>query len=241
MRKGIDKSELFNYYIEQMNKQQHRHFKDQLYEQFARVAKALANPRRLELIDLLAQGERTVEELAVEAGLTIANASQHLQTLRAAHLVEVRREGLYAYYSLADESVFHAWQAIRTLGETHLAEVDRVVHTYLKDRAGMEAVSASELLKRMQNNDVVVLDVRPTKEYEAGHIPGARSIPITELEQQLRNIPRDHEVIAYCRGPYCVYADEAVQILTEQGYRARRLEGGLPDWRAAQLPVTKEP
>ena len=220
-----------------MNNLDHRAFKDQLYEQFARVVRALANPHRLELIDLLAQGERTVEELAKEASLSIANASQHLQTLRAAHLVEVRREGLYAYYRLADDKVYRVWQSIRDLGESHLAEIDRIVRTFLEDRDSMKPVSAPELLELSQEGSVIVIDVRPEEEYRAGHIPGARSVPISKLESYLREIPKDKEVIAYCRGPYCVFSDEAVDLLRQRGYRARRYSEGLPDWKVSGLPV----
>jgi rhodanese-related sulfurtransferase len=222
-------------YLEYMNG--HRFFKDKLFEQFARVGKALANQHRLELLDLLAQGERTVEDLAREAGMSVANTSRHLQELRAARLVEVRREGLYGYYRLADERVFAAWRAIRDLGEARLAEIDRLVGTYLTDRDSLEAVCAEELLAKMREEGVVVLDVRPKEEYRAGHIPGARSVPVERLEAYLEEIPQDREVVAYCRGPYCVFSDEAVALLRSRGYRARRLREGLPDWRAAGLPV----
>jgi len=215
----------------------HREFKDLLYAQFARVGKAVANPHRLELLDLLAQGERTVEDLAQQAALPIANASQHLQALRRASLVEVRREGPYAYYRLADDRVFRLWQAIRELGEERLAEVDRLVATFLGDRGGLEPVDASTLLRRMRHDDVVVLDVRPVEEYEAGHIPGARSIPVADLERRIEELPPEQEVIAYCRGPYCVFSDEAVVLLHAHGFRARRLAFGLPDWRSSGLPV----
>jgi len=215
----------------------HREFKDLLYDQFARVGKAVANPHRLELLDLLAQGERTVESLAQEASLPVANASQHLQALRRASLVEVRREGLYAYYRLADERVFRLWQAIRELGEQRLAEVDRLVATFLKDRDGLESIDASTLARRLRDDDVIVLDVRPAEEYDAGHIPGARSIPIEDLERRLQELPRASEIIAYCRGPYCVFSDEAVALLNNHGYQARRLEYGLPDWRSEGLPI----
>ena len=215
----------------------HREFKDQLYEQFARIAKALANPHRLELIDLLAQGERTVEDLAREAALSIANASQHLQTLRAARLVDVRREGLYAFYHLSDERVYRLWQVLRALGETQLAEIDRIVKTFLHDRDSFEAVSTDELRSLCRDGDVVLLDVRPEEEYRAGHIPGARSVPVEKLEVFLKELPTDKEVIAYCRGPYCVFSDEAVNLLRQRGYKARRYERGLPDWRATGLPV----
>lgn len=217
----------------------HRAFKEQIYAQFARLGKALANPHRIELVDLLAQGERTVEDLAREAGLSVANASQHLQVLRGAGLVEVRRDGLYAHYRLADESVFRAWQALRELGEARLAEIDRVVRQFLGERDNLKAIGAEELRARLADDSVVVLDVRPAEEYRAGHIPGARSVPVDELELTLRELPQDREIVAYCRGPYCVFSDEAVALLREYGYRARRLAVGLPDWRAAGLPVAQ--
>ena len=215
----------------------HRIFKDQLFEQFARLGKALASPHRLELLDLLAQGERTVEGLSREAGMSVANTSRHLQELKAARLVEVRREGLYSYYRLADERVFGVWRALRELGEQRLAEVDRLVATYLTDRESLEAVSAAELLVKMREEGVLVLDVRPEEEYRAGHIPGATSVPVEKLEAYLEEMPKDREVIAYCRGPYCVFSDEAVALLRSRGYRARRLAEGLPDWRADGFPV----
>jgi rhodanese-related sulfurtransferase len=218
----------------------HRAFKDQLFEQFARIGKALANPHRLELLDLLAQGERTVESLAREANISVASASRHLQTLRAAQLVQVRREGLYAYYRLADERVFAVWQALRDLGGARLAELERVVRTFLEEQNTLEAVDATELLTRLQDESVIVLDIRPEEEYRAGHIQGAWSVPLEQLEACLVHIPRDREVIAYCRGPYCIFSDEAVGLLRSRGYRARRLAQGLPDWRAAGMPVESQ-
>src|SRR5918993_3068685 len=215
----------------------HRLFKDQLFEQFARVGKALANPHRLELVDLLAQGERSVENLAREAAMSVANTSRHLQELRAARLVEVRRDGLYGYYRLADERVFGVWRAMRELGEARLAEIDRLVETYRTNRGALEAVCAEELLAKTREGGVIVLDVRPEEEYRAGHIPGARSVPLERLEAYLGEIPEDREIVAYCRGPYCVFSDEAVALLMSHGYRARRLRQGLPDWRAAGMPV----
>ena len=214
-----------------------RQFKDELYAQFARIGKALSNPHRLELLDLLAQGERTVEDLAGEASLPIANASQHLQALRAAQLVDVRRDGLYAYYRLSDERVFRVWRALRDLGELQLAEVNRLVQSFLQDRSPLQSISAAELVQHMEAGDVVILDVRPELEYQSGHIPEARSIPIAELETRLGELSRDQEIIAYCRGPYCVFADEAVTLLQKHGYRARRMVEGLPDWQALNLPV----
>ena len=219
-----------------MNNEQ-RAFKDALYEQFARVGKAVANPHRLELLDVLAQGERRVEDLAREANLPIANASQHLQALRRARLVEARRQGTSIYYRLADERVFRLWQAIRDVGEARLAEIDQLAQTYLRDRHHLEAIDAATLRRRLQDEDVVVLDVRPAEEYRAGHIPGARSIPVAELAERLDELPPERQIVAYCRGPYCVFADEAVALLRARGYRAWRLVEGLPDWHAAGLPI----
>jgi rhodanese-related sulfurtransferase/predicted transcriptional regulator len=215
----------------------HREFKNLLYDQFARVSKAVANPHRLELLDLLAQGERTVEELAREASLSFANASQHLQALKRAQLVDVRREGPYAHYRLADERVFRLWQAIRDLGEERLAEIDRLVQTYLGDRENLEVVDSPTLQKLLRHDEVIVLDVRPVEEFQAGHIPGARSIPIAELERRLTELPSGSKIVAYCRGPYCVFSDEAVMLLRDRGFQAMRLRDGLPDWRAAGFPV----
>jgi rhodanese-related sulfurtransferase/DNA-binding transcriptional ArsR family regulator len=219
----------------------HRPFKDALYDQFARISKAVANPHRLELLDLLAQRERRVDELAREAQLSVANASQHLQALRQARLVETRRAGTAIYYHLADERVFRLWQAIRELGEARLAEIGQLAQTYLHDRRLFEAIDAATLMQRMGNDDIVVLDVRPVAEYDAGHIPGARSIPVGELEARLQELPTDRQIVAYCRGPYCVFADEAVALLHAKGYRALRFAEGLPDWRAAGLPVEAVP
>ncbi len=220
-----------------MNKHDKRAFKNQLYEQFARIGKALSNGHRLELLEVLAQGEHSVEALARETEMSVANASQHLQVLRAAQLVDVRREGVYIYYCLADERVFTLWQAMRQVGEARIAEIDRVVDTYLHDRNLLQPIGATELLQRLVEDNIILLDVRPVEEYTAGHLPNAISIPVTELEARLPELPRDKEVVAYCRGPYCVFADEAVTLLRTNGYSARRLEQGLPDWRALGLPV----
>jgi rhodanese-related sulfurtransferase/DNA-binding transcriptional ArsR family regulator len=220
-----------------MDKQKKRAFKNQLYEQFARIGKALSNAHRLELLEVLAQGEHSVEELARETGMPIANASQHLQVLRAAQLVDVRREGVYIYYRLADEQVFSLWQTMRQVGEARIAEIDRIVDTYLHDRNQLQPISATELLQRLVEDSIVLLDVRPVEEYTAGHLPDALSMPVAELEARLSELPQDREIVAYCRGPYCVFADEAVALLRTNGYSARRLEQGLPDWRALGLPV----
>jgi rhodanese-related sulfurtransferase/DNA-binding transcriptional ArsR family regulator len=220
-----------------MKADEKRTFKNLLYEQFARIGKALSGAHRLELLDVLAQGERSVEALAQETGMSVANASQHLQVLRAAQLVEVRREGVYSYYRLADEGVFHLWQALRQVGEARLAEIDRIVQTYLHDRRLLQPISARELLQRLAEGNIILLDVRPVEEYAAGHLPQALSIPLPELEVRLPELSREQDIVAYCRGPYCVFADEAVALLRARGYHARRLEEGLPDWRALGFPV----
>jgi rhodanese-related sulfurtransferase len=219
----------------------HRAFKNALYEQLTRVSRALANPHRLELVDLLAQGERTVEALARESSLSVANTSQHLQVLREARLVETRKEGLYVHYRLAGPTVFALVQSVRNVAEAQLADMQRVVDTYLEDRKSLDAVGREELLERVRAGEVVVIDVRPADEYAAGHIPGALSLPITELEARMSKLPRRREVVAYCRGPYCVYADEAVRLLRAHGRKARRLHEGFPEWRAAGLPTETTP
>lgn len=220
-----------------MQKEKKRKFKNLLYEQFARVGKALANGHRLELLDVLAQGERTVESLAEETGMSVASASQHLQVLRAARLVETRRAGVSIYYRLASEQVGTLWLALRGVGEAHLAEIDRLVETFLQDRGQLSPITIAELLEELRAGRVILLDVRPAEEYQAGHLPQAISLPLSALEERLVDLPRDREIVAYCRGPYCVFADEAVAILRAQGYQARRLEEGVPDWRRLGLPV----
>ncbi len=218
-----------------------RTFKDQLFEQFARIGKGLSSGRRLELLELLAQGERTVEELAAETGMSVANTSQHLKALREAQLVEVRREGLYARYRLANEKVFALWQALRDLGSVRLTEIRHIVETYLTDRETLHGITCKELHQRLKDRSVVLLDVRPEREYQAGHVAGARSIPLAELRARLKELPKRKEIVAYCRGPYCVYADEAVTLLRLRGRKATRLETGFPDWKAQGLPVETAP
>jgi rhodanese-related sulfurtransferase len=214
-----------------------RTFKDRIYGQFSRIGKALASPKRLELLDLLSQAERTVENLAKESSLSIANCSRHLQVLREARLVEARKEGLYVFYRLAEEAVGALWFGLRRLGEQRLAEVERIVKDYLQLPGGLEPISREELLERVNDGRVVVLDVRPIEEYRAGHIPGAVSLPLDELKRRLSELSRDQEIIAYCRGPYCLFAVHAVELLRKRGFKARRLQEGIPDWRAAGLPV----
>jgi rhodanese-related sulfurtransferase len=214
-----------------------REFKDQLFEQFARIGKCLSNGRRLEILELLAQGPHTVEQIAGKVDLSVANASQHLQILRKSNLVSVKREGLYAHYSLATSDVLQLWISMRRLGEKHLADIRQLVDNYFSSREELEAVSCEELLRKLKESSVFMLDVRPREEYEAGHIAGARSIPLTDLKARLREIPKKREVVAYCRGPYCVFADEAVSILAARGYRAMRFEEGFPEWKIRGLAV----
>ncbi|MEK7347647.1 MAG: metalloregulator ArsR/SmtB family transcription factor [Candidatus Eisenbacteria bacterium] len=211
--------------------------KQRLYSELTRVAKALSSPGRLELIELLAQGECTVEVLARGAGLSIANASHHLQVLREARLVEARKEGQYVHYRLAGPDVFGLFRTLRSVGGRRLAEVDQILQTYLRTRDVLEPVGRRDLLKRAEEGTVIVLDVRPPEEYRAGHIPGAISVPVEKLGARLADLPRGKEIVAYCRGPYCVMAFDAVKVLRAHGRKARRLEDGFPEWRAAGLPV----
>jgi rhodanese-related sulfurtransferase/predicted transcriptional regulator len=207
-----------------------RDFKDRLYAEFARIGKAIASPHRLEILEVLAQGERTVESLASETGLSIANASRHLQQLRQAQLVLARREGLFVHYRLAGPEVVSLVVALRHTAEQHLAEVDRVVRDFLGERDDFEPVTPDELARRMTNGEVVVLDVRPEQEYAAGHIAGAHSVPVSDISARLAEFPQENEYVAYCRGPYCVYADEAVAVLRANGLKAQRLTEGYPEW-----------
>ena len=214
-----------------------RTFKDGLYAEFAVLGKALANAHRLELLDLLAQGERSVEELAREAALSLANASAHLQVLRRARLVEAEKRGLNVVYRLSGPEVFRLWRTLRDVGSARLAEIDRLVENYFTDREELEAVDKEELLRLITDEAVTVIDTRPEVEYEQGHIPTALSVPVEKLTGQIVQLPRDVEIVAYCRGPYCVYSDEAVRILHQSGFEARRLDEGFPEWRAAGYPV----
>jgi rhodanese-related sulfurtransferase/predicted transcriptional regulator len=208
-----------------------------LYAHFAAVAKALANGHRLELLELVAQGERSVEALAVAAGLGIGNASQHLQHLRRAGLVAATRRGKQVFYRLKDVTVVSVVAALRTLAEANIADVERIVAGYFRVRDDLEAVGRAELLARLRRGKVTVLDVRPAEEFAAGHVPGAVNIPLAALRRRLRELPRGRDVVAYCRGPYCVLAYEAVALLRRSGYAARRLEDGYPEWRLAGLPT----
>lgn len=215
-----------------------RQFKDTVYEQLARVGKAVAAPKRLELLDLLCQGPRTVEVLAGQAALSVANASRHLQVLRGAGLVESEKRGLHVEYRLANEQVGRFYLALRKLAESRNAEIDRVARAFFEQRDDLEAVPRGELLRRVRHGEVTVLDVRPAEEYRAGHIPGALSIPVGEIKARLAELPKGRDVVAYCRGPYCVMAVEAVTILRRKGIRAHRLEEGVLEWRARGWPVS---
>lgn len=219
----------------------HRAFKDGLYGQFARIGKTLSSPHRIELLDLLAQGERSVEALAEETGLSVANVSQHLRTMRDAGLIESRKQGLFVHYRLAHESVFGLSSALRKVAEERLADLERLVRDHFGDRTDPEPVAFDELLERIRSRRVVVLDVRPTIEYRAGHIAGALSFPVEELKKRLDQLPKGKEYVAYCRGPYCVYADTAVELLVKSGRRARRLSEGFPEWKAAGHPIELDP
>lgn len=214
-----------------------RHAKDALFDAFASVAQALGSGRRAEIIDVLAQGERSVDEVAGEIGQSLANTSHHLRVLARSGLVRSRRHGARVVYRLADERVAELWAAVRDVAAHHVAEVSVLAGEYLGDRSDVERVSAAELADRLSRGEVVVLDVRPEAEYRAGHIAGARSTPVHELPAQPGELPGDGEVIAYCRGPYCVYADDAVRLLHARGLEARRLDVGFPEWRRAGLPV----
>lgn len=197
----------------------------------------MANPHRLEIIELLAQGEFSVEQIADQTNLSIANASQHLQVLKVAQLVEINRQGNFIYYRLSNSNVFKAWKALRELGVERIAAIDKVVKEFRKSKFDFETVTIDGLIERLDSGKVTILDVRPESEYKQGHIAHAISIPIDELSRRLKELPKRTEIIAYCRGPFCVYADEAVNILTKAGYKATRLEEGFPDWKLQDLPI----
>lgn len=211
--------------------------KDALFDAFADVAKALASGRRAEIVDVLAQGERSVEEIAGEIGQSVANTSHHLRAMARVGLVTTRRDGTRIFYALAGDRVFELWSALRDVAAEHVAGLERLARAYLGERDDLEQIDRDELASRLQRGEVMVLDVRPSAEYAAGHIAGARSLPVTELRRHLRALPSDAEVVAYCRGPYCVYADDAVRELNRKGFRARRLIDGFPEWRRAGLPI----
>jgi len=212
-------------------------FKHDLFGQFARVGKALSHANRLELLEFIAQGERSVDELANVSGLTVANTSQHLQHLRQAGLVTSHKEGLKVYYQISGDDVITLLDTVRGVAERHIAEVDKLVNTYLTVKDNLEPLPRNELLKRAKQGLVTVLDVRPAEEYAAGHVPGAVNVPLNKLEDYLENIDAQQEIVAYCRGPHCILAFDAVAKLRDKGLKARRLEDGFPEWKLAGLPV----
>jgi rhodanese-related sulfurtransferase len=211
--------------------------KDELYDAFAEVAKALSSGRRAEIVDVLAQGSRSVEEIAAEIDQSVANTSHHLRALSRAGLVLTRREGTRIYYGLSSERVAELWSAMRNVAGEHVAGLHRLAAAYLGDRENIEEVDRDELARRLKTGSLIVLDVRPPVEFAAGHIAGSRSVPVAELRRHLRALPKEVEIVAYCRGPYCVYADEAIRELVRKGFRARRLIDGFPEWQRAGLPV----
>ena len=219
------------------NKRPHKEY---LYQLFAQIATALANPHRLELLDLLVQAPRTVEELAAEAHMSIANTSQHLQRLKQARLVMTQREGVYIRYRLADPAVALLWLQLRAVAGQQLAEVEQALNAYRERRHEFEGITADELLTRLHNNEVILLDVRPAVEYEAAHLPGAVSLPWDELARRLDELPDDKTIVAYCRGPYCVYADEALGLLAAHGRQGVRLEEGVAEWQLAGYPLESD-
>ena len=212
-------------------------FKHDLFAQFARVGKALSNGNRLELLEYIAQGERSVDELAKVSGLTVANTSQHLQQLRQTGLVSCRKQGLKVFYTLSGDDVIGLLDALRGVAERHVADVERLINTYLTVKDELEPLPRRELLQRVRDGLVTVLDVRPAEEYVAGHVPGAVNVPLSELENYLKELRPEQEIVAYCRGPHCVLAFDAVASLREKGLKARRLEDGYPEWKSAGLPV----
>ena len=214
-----------------------REFKDRVYGELAKVTKALANPHRLEIIDLLAQGPFTVEQIANYTGMSVANASQHLQTLKTAKLVMISRDGNFINYSLTGDNIYDAWCGLRKLGQVYNSEIEKVVNDFRKGHGNMESIDSESLARMIRNDEVILLDVRPGEEYNRGHIHKAISIPIEELGQHIKDLPKNKMIVAYCRGPFCVYADEAVAMLKKKGYTAKRMEEGFPDWAAKGLPV----
>ncbi len=213
-----------------------RRFKDEIYDQFSRIGKAVSSPKRLELLDILCQGERTVENLANETALTIANTSQHLQVLKNSRLVEQEKKGLYVVYRPAP-MVCEFFLSMRKVAENRIAEIEQIKNRFLEGKKGMEPIDRNALIERIKNEEVTILDVRPPEEFMAGHISGALSVPLKQLEFMLAKLPKNKEIVAYCRGPYCVLSVEAVELLNEKGYHAVRLEEGVQDWRAMGLSV----
>ena len=217
-----------------------REFKDLVFEQFARIAQAFAAPKRLEIIDVLAQGERDVVSLSQQVAMTVANTSRHLQVLKQARLVESRRKGVQIFYRIADDDVVRCWMALRQLAEKRSSEIREITRLFLEERHSLEALTTNELLERMKKGNIIIVDVRPEEEYRQGHIPGAISIPLPQLKKRLSELPPHQQIVAYCRGPYCVLSVEAMAILKKAGFQAIRLKDGLPEWKEAGKPIVKE-
>ena len=214
-----------------------REFKDLIFQQFANIATAFSSPKRLEIIDILIQGEKDVETLSKQISATVANTSRHLQILKNARLVESRRDGVRIFYRLADAQVLKCWMNLQSLAEKRSSEMRETANLFFKERDSLEPITKDELIKRTNNNEVVILDVRPSDEYRTSHIAGAISIPLTDLKNRLDEIPHDREIVAYCRGAYCVLSADAIKLLRDAGFQALRLKDGLPEWREAGLPV----
>lgn len=214
-----------------------RVFKDRVYDELTKISKALANPHRLEIIELLAQGDYSVEQISIQTDLSVANASQHLQVLKTAQLVDITRNGNFIHYRLANTNVFKAWKALRDLGVERIAAIEKLVKDFRKSRFQLESVAIDELVSKLESGKVTLLDVRPESEFKSGHIRDSISIPFDQLARRLKELPKRKEIIAYCRGPFCVYADDAVAMLNKAGYKAKRLDEGYPDWAVMGLPV----
>ena len=214
-----------------------REFKDKVYHELAKITKALSNSHRLEIIELLAQGEYSVEQIAIQTNVSIANASQHLQLLKTSQLVEINRQGNFIYYRLANTNVFKAWKALRELGVERIRSIEKIIKDFKQAKFSLESLSIHELINKLEKGRVTIIDVRPEAEYRKGHLANAVSIPIEQLGKRLTELPKRNEIIAYCRGPFCVFADEAVALLNKKGYKAIRLEEGYPDWQLKGLPV----
>ena len=217
-----------------------RTFKNRIYQELARIVKALSNPHRLEILELLAQGDFSVAEIAEQTDISGANASQHLQVLKQAQLVDTRRDGNHVFYRLAGQSVYKAWKALRDLGIERVAEIERVIRQFRESHKSIETLSSAELAKKMQQEGVIVIDVRSEQEFNEGHISGALNIPVDDLQNKINKLPENQEIVAYCRGPFCVFADEAVELLCKKGFNAKRLDEGFPEWMLDELPVESQ-
>lgn len=214
-----------------------REFKDKIFSEIARISTALGNPKRLEILDLLAQGDRTVERIALETGMSVANASKHLQVLKAGYMVEIERKGNFIIYKISSIKVIEIWRLLRDFGTERIAEIDKVVKDFRSGKDNLESITIDELIKRINLEDVILLDVRPEHEYQYGHISKAISIPYDQLAKRLNELSKNKEIIAYCRGPFCVFADEATELLVRKNFKAKRLIEGFPDWKIKGLPV----